>query len=337
MGHGRRRESRAAEDGLPRPAQPDHAGNGRADHQRAPSRGARRHRPASPGRPDGLRALAARRNQGRLPARELGHSRPAGQDEARPVRRHHRDQCALPAGPAQRRHGRRVRGRQERPEAGDLHSPHAQGGARGNLRGDGLPGTGDADPQPAGWHRAIQGLCHDQGDLQEEGRHHRREPWPVRPGGRRARAGSREGAEDLRPDRILRRLRLQQVAQHGLRAGGLPDGLSEESLSHGVHGRGAVVGDGRRRARQVLRRAHRRLPADGHRGAAAQRQRGWSGVPGWQGRSDPLRLGRDQGGRREGRRGDRQGARSRRGPSRAWTISSSASRPAKWAAVVPRP
>ena len=49
-------------------------------------------------------------------------------------------------------------------------------------------------------------------------------------GGRRARAGSREGAEDLRPDRVFRRLRLQQVAQHGLRAGRLPDRLSEELI-----------------------------------------------------------------------------------------------------------
>ena len=56
VGHGRRREGRAAQDGLPRPAQPDHPGGGRTDHQRAPSRGACRHRPASHGRPVGLRA-----------------------------------------------------------------------------------------------------------------------------------------------------------------------------------------------------------------------------------------------------------------------------------------
>ena len=47
-----------------------------------------------------------------------GHPRPAGEDEARPLRRHHRHQRPLPPRPAQRRHGRRVRRRQARPQAG---------------------------------------------------------------------------------------------------------------------------------------------------------------------------------------------------------------------------
>ena len=45
--------------------------------------------------------------------------------------------------------------------------------------------------------------------------------------------------------------------------------------------------------------------------------------------SDPLRLGSDQGGRIQGRRGDRQGTRRRTARSRASTTSSSAFRPAK--------
>ena len=77
-----------------------------------------------------------------------------------------------------------------------------------------------------------------------------------------------------------------------------------------VHGRGTLVGDGRGGTRQVLRRAHRRLPADGHRGAATQRERGGGVVPGGQGGSDPLRPGGDQGGGGQGRRGDRQGERA---------------------------
>jgi hypothetical protein len=55
-----------------------------------------------------------------------------------------------------------------------------------------------------------------------------------------------QGRRDLRPDGEVRRLRLQQVALGGLRAGGLPDRLAEGALPGGVHGRGAV---GRHEAR----------------------------------------------------------------------------------------
>ena len=109
-----------------------------------------------------------------------GHPRPLDQDEARPLRRHHRHQRPVSPRPAQRRHGRRLRRRQERPQAGDLPAPGAQGSPGRNLRRDGLSRTGDADPQPPGGHRALQGVCHDQGDLEEEGRGHRQEPRPVR-------------------------------------------------------------------------------------------------------------------------------------------------------------
>ena len=93
-------------------------------------------------------------------------------------------------------------------------------------------------------------------------------------GADRAGAGPRQGRQDLRPDRALRRLRLQQVAQHGLCPGRLSDGLPEGPLPDRVHGGPALLRDGRRRAGEVLRRAYRRLPADGDRGAAAQHQRG---------------------------------------------------------------
>ena len=53
---------------------------------------------------------------------------------------------------------------------------------------------------------------------------------------------------DLRSDRPLRRLRLQQVPLHGLRDGGVPDRLPESPLPDRIHGGRADLGDGRRRA-----------------------------------------------------------------------------------------
>ncbi len=117
-----------------------------------------------------------------------------------------------------------------------------------------------------------------------------------------------EIGQDLRLDRALRRLRVQQVAQHGLRPGRLSDGLSQGPLPDRVHGRRALVGDGRCRARQVLHRTHRGLPPAGDRRPAAEHQRGTSRLPGGQRRDDPLRAGGHQGGRVQGRRGDREGA-----------------------------
>ena len=75
-----------------------------------------------------------------------------------------------------------------------------------------------------------------------------------------------------------------------------------------VHGRPALVRDGRGRARQVLRRTYRRLPADGHRGAAADINAGRGVLPGRHRGEDPLRPGGDQGGGIQGRRCDRRGA-----------------------------
>ena len=112
-----------------------------------------------------------------------------------------------------------------------------------------------------------------------------------------------------------------------LRPGRLPDGLPQGPLPDRVHGRPALLGDGRRRARQVLRRAHRRLPADGDRGPAARTStRATSTFRVAERGEDPLRPGGDQGGRRQGGRGDRRGPRGRAGRSAASTTSSSGCR-----------
>jgi DNA polymerase III subunit alpha len=64
------------------------------------------------------------------------------------------------------------------------------------------------------------------------------------------------------------RVRIQQVALGGLRAGRVPDGVFENALSGGVHGGAADVGNVEARQRGEV---HRRMPRDGHsRGAAGR-------------------------------------------------------------------
>ena len=58
-------------------------------------------------------------------------------------------------------------------------------------------------------------------------------------GARAARPREEEGRGAVQPDRKVRRLRLQQVAQHGLRADRLSDGVPEGALPGRVHGRAA--------------------------------------------------------------------------------------------------
>ena len=143
-----------------------------------------------------------------------------------------------------------------------------------------------------------------QGDLQEEDRGHRARSQAVPRRGGRARAGEgSQGDQDLRPDRILRRLRLQQVALDGVCPGRLPDGLPQDALpdefmaallSSEMDGCGA---------REVLRRAYRRLP-DGWAWKSCQpeRQRRPRTPSGSRNRrQDPLRPLGDQGGRRRRR------------------------------------
>ncbi len=69
--------------------------------------------------------------------------------------------------------------------------------------------------------------------------------------------------------RGLRRLRVQQVALGGLRAGELPDGLVEGEPSRRVHGRPA---DEREEQQGPSAAVPADLPDDGHPGPAARRQ-----------------------------------------------------------------
>ena len=103
-----------------------------------------------------VRPALPRRNQGHLPARKRRHPRPAAEDEARPFPRHHRHQRPVSPRPAGRRHGRRLRAGQARPQAGRLSASGDERRPGRDPRRDGLPGTGDADPEPPGRHRAVR-------------------------------------------------------------------------------------------------------------------------------------------------------------------------------------
>ena len=120
-----------------------------------------------------------------------------------------------------------------------------------------------------------------------------------------------EGRQDLRPDGVLRRLRLQQVALDDLRAARVSDGVAEGELSAALPRGAADDRSGQHReARDVPRRVPRARRADPAAGHQLQRAR----VLGRQrGRAVRARCGQE---RRRGRRaldaGRPQGARPHR-------------------------
>ncbi len=114
---------------------------------------------------------------------------------------------------------------------------------------------------------------------------------------RRGGAGTSEGrgGRDLRPDGEVLRVRLQQVALGGVRAGGVPDGVSEDALSGGVHGGAADFGN---LEAGECGEVHRRVQGDEHQrraaGCAGQRRAVHAA---W--RRNPLRAGSGEERRRQ--------------------------------------
>ncbi len=142
--------------------------------------------------------------------------------------------------------------------------------------------------------------------------------------------GSEEGGggADLRADRAVRRLRLQQEPLDRLRVRRLPDGLPEGPLPRRVHGRPADLRNGRH---GQDRRVHRRVPGDGRRGDGPghqrQRRRFHAAVQGDRPRGqrrDPLRTGGGQGRGRKGGRAHHRGPPDASGGSRASSTSARA-------------
>ena len=161
------RGDRAAEDGLPRPAQPRRdRGRGR-DHPPL-ARDRARHRGDPDGRRAQLRDVGARRLDRGLPARVRGDARRAAQGQADRVRRHRRARLAVPAG-GDALH-RRLRARQAPTELGDLSRPAPAGDHRDHLWLLHLPGAADGDRQADGRLQPRRGRRPAQGGGQEEAR-----------------------------------------------------------------------------------------------------------------------------------------------------------------------
>src|SRR5579863_4316104 len=101
---------------------------------------------------------------------------------------------------------------------------------------DRLPGTGDAHRQRAGELFAWRSRPAAAGDGEERSEGDGRAARSLYD--RRGQTWSSEGrgGRDLRADGEVLRIRLQQVSLRGLRAGGLPDGVSEDALSGRIYG-----------------------------------------------------------------------------------------------------
>ncbi len=131
----------------------------------------------------------------------------------------------------------------------------------------GLPGTGDADPQPPRQDPACQRVHLHQGDQQEEGIADQPESRSLHPRFGRQRIGRERRRRHLESDRQVRGLRIQQITQHRLRAGCLSNRVPEGPLSRRIHG-GVVVERYFRPQLQTQRcigRTHGGLRSDGDR------------------------------------------------------------------------
>ena len=218
---------------------------------------ARQHQgqPRQRGRPRGARRsttaatyelMRPRRHPRRLPARRRRHAGAAALDAPRPVRRHHRGQRPLPAGPDGRRLPQQVRPPQERPRADRRRSTPssraARAGAGGDLRPDRLPGAGDGDRPGAGrlLPRAADNLRRAMGKKKKEELDKQYAGFQA---GMLERGYSPGGDQDDlgHPGPVLR-LRLQQVALGGLRRRHLLDRLPQGQLPDRVHGRAPHLG-----------------------------------------------------------------------------------------------
>ena len=176
----RRRRPRAAQDGLPRPAQPRR-------HQRHPRD--HRSRPAASTLDidavpldDEITYELLRRGEGIGIFQLEGGPMRALMRSLAPttLRGHLRAPRAVPARPDGRQHAQRLRRPEERPEAGRAPAPRRRGGAGRHLRADDLPG------EPAAGRAEVRRLLPGRGR-------------PAPPGVRQEEAGShRAGAREVR-------------------------------------------------------------------------------------------------------------------------------------------
>jgi DNA polymerase-3 subunit alpha len=173
---------------------------------------------------------------------------------------------AVPPRSHRLRHDRRLHRAPPRAQADRVHRAAARGHPGSDLRRHRLPGAGDADRLASGRLHPRRGRPAAAGDGQEEARGHGGAARPVRFRRQRARPGRERREEDFRPHGVLRRIRIQQGAQHGLRAGRLSDRLAQGAPSAALHGGSPDGGEGEHRQRRQVRQ---RLPGHGAAGPGA--------------------------------------------------------------------
>ena len=157
------REARPAQDGLPRAAQP-HRPRRRPREHRGQPRARDRARGPRAGRQGGIRAAVQRRHPRGVPARRRPDARAAAVDAAGHLRGHLRGDRAVPAGADGRQRAQRLRRPQEPSQAGRADPPRARRAAgrdpRRHLRPDRLPRAGHGDRAEAGrLHASARRTC----------------------------------------------------------------------------------------------------------------------------------------------------------------------------------
>ena len=240
--HGCVRVARPPEDGLPRPAEPHRPGRLPAAHRVQPRRDDRA-RGARPRRPGHLRAPHPRRHPRGVPARRRADAGAAALHAARQLRGHLRGPRPVPARSHGRQRPQRLRGPQERPQAGRADPSRARRAARRHpgrhVRPDRVPGAGHG-------HRAeARGLLPRRRRPPAPG-HGQEEEGDPRQGVRALQRGHegqrllRRGHQDPVGDpRPVLGLRVQQGAHGRLRTGVVLDRVPQGELPGGVHGRAA--------------------------------------------------------------------------------------------------
>ena len=212
--------------------------------------------------------LATGRLGGRVPVRVRRHARRAAQGQADGVRGPGRPGGAVPPG----RHAphRHLRAQQAQPGRDPVPRRAPAPDHRVLVRGDPLPGAVDADRQ--GDRRLLRprGRRPAQGDRQEAARQDGPAQGPLRGGRARQRHLGAGDPAAVGGQRVGRRLLVQQVPRRLLRPDLLPHRLAEGQLPGRVHGRADLQRHVHQGQGAVLRLP---LRGDGHRGAAARRER----------------------------------------------------------------
>ena len=157
----------------------------------------------------------------------------------------------------------------------ELPAPRPRRGPGADVRADDLPGAADARRAEAGRLLARRGRQPPQGDREEGSRPHREGAHEVRRRMRLPGPRPRVRRADLRHDRAVRRLLVQQVALGRLRPARVPDRLPEGELPGRVPRRAAHQ---REEQQGPDRGLPERVPHAQHRRARARRQRVGAGL-----------------------------------------------------------